>query len=326
MLLIGLVFGLRTVAEPLPLVATLLTGFSNGVQRCAVDGNIACVSGTFKTVQFINVKNPRQPDCLDQMAVPSPVSAIVGLAGTFYVSSGAQIIPVKINHGRAVPQPSVLLVEGEEVTKMSVSGRRILCPAYHGPLKRGSLTLLHVDRNGGLHPERHDLGGVWPSDAVARSNLIYVANYKGTIEVLAQGAGYRLVNSLPITAHGDYTGFEPWRILVHGAALYLMDDTIVQVFDLRDPARPQWVRDLHVPRDIECSHIVGNVLVIGYSWLNNHTAGVMGFDLCAPLQPKAIWNYTTGAGDGYYWFGASKKYLYLPSSAGFSIAPLPGTH
>ena len=227
--------------------------------------------------------------------------------------------PVFVGSATTTNQPGSVFVEGDYayVTtydgklltyNISASSSPILVNTYSFPSPQmpgnpqvydGYLyTVVHKNSAGGrvsvfsladpAQPTLHSemlLGTDGGGDVQKRGNYIYVADYFGyTLQVwdvsnLASPIRMQLITG--INEPLDYHSFEPWKILLKENALYLMDDEIIQVYDISSSTNMTYVTTVLAYKDVEGAVIWGDILIYNASF-----DGIIAiYDIRDPLQP-----------------------------------------
>ena len=98
--------------------------------------------------------------------------------------------------------------------------------------------------------------------------------------------------------HSDYQGqygFIPWRLLTKDNALYILDDKLLDVYDISSSTNPIYSNEIVIYKDVEGAELKDNFLYFAGSQKEGEPGKIVAFDISNALSPRAVAEIDTGA-------------------------------
>lgn len=166
-----------------------------------------------------------------------------------------------------------------------------------------------------LHASTTSGGG----DVLPIGNYLYIADYIGyTLSVydISNISSPSLRQRLTgITEPLDYRTFEPWGLDYKGDALYLVDDNILQIYDISSSTNMVYSSTIITLKDTEGAKVRDNFLYFAGSGVGaNADRRIQIYDVTDPFNPFVTTDFFTGINN--YWINFDADgYIYINAAA-----------
>ena len=320
-------------------LSTQATGANPFVLTVGPNNTVVTAGYTCGCITIHNVSNKSSPVNVYATTTSPQAGAIVGTGNYVYVGSYLGVLQTWDLSSTTAPVKTNTYNFGGAygIGKMRIVNGFLYVTTWQGSfVGPGSIAIFNLSTPSApslVSNTSYAINHSGAGDVLPIGNIMYTADYFGrTIKVyditnksspqlrLDMAAREETVLSYKKTAGS----FEPWRLLNKGNTLYVLDDDIIETFDISSSTNPIYISTTVAGRDVEGADIRGNLLYYSSSGVDTPETNkkIQIFSLASTTAPVEVSSKINGYNN--YWLVLDSNGYYYTSMASDALVGVYG--